>query len=317
MDAAREIGKSGRPLIYAHGRRPNPLSEGWEALQLPCGQCTSCRLEKSRIWAARIVHEAAYLEEEYNLYSSFITLTYNEKYLPYAGSLVKKQLQDFFKRLRAKIYPRKIRYYASGEYGSRCQQHEIHDCTECGPIQRPHYHAILLGYDFPDKYYIHDREGLCVYNSDMLSKIWKFGYHEIGSASFESAAYVARYIMKKQTGKKAQDYYTRLDPWTSIWADVDPEFAIMSRRPGIGRDWYEKYKSDLYPSSDCPIPSRGITGNPPLYYDRLYAIENPKLMEEIKETRKQKMLQSLESGPSLESRAMVQDSKITLLKRKL
>ncbi len=127
--------------------------------------------------------------------------------------------------------------------------------------------------------------------------------------------------MKKQTGKKAEDYYTRLEPWTGVWSDVDPEFAIMSRgrtKPGgIGADWYEKYKTDLYPSSDCPIPGRGLSGNPPSYYDRLYAVSNPKLMEEIKETRKQKMLQSLETGPSLESRAMVQDSKIQLLQRKL
>ncbi len=338
MDAAREIGKGQKPLIYAHGRRPNPLAVGWEALQIPCGQCRSCRLEKSRVWGARIAHEAAYLEESFGLYSTFITLIYDEKHLPYAGSLVKQQLQDFFKRLRARIYPKRVRYYASGEYGSRCQQHEINDCPHCGPIQRPHYHAIVLGFDFPDKYYVGEREGLRIYESNLLRDLWKFGNHEIGSCTFESAAYVARYVMKKQSGKKAIEHYTRLDPWTNIWSEVDPEFAIMSRghkckncrfvgpvkeklicscTGGIGKDWYEKYKSDLYPSSDCPIPGRGTSGAPPPYYDRLYAIENPELMEEIKDDRKQKMLKSLETGPSLESRAMVQDSKIQTLSRKL
>ncbi len=321
MDAAREIGKGQKPLIYAHGRRPNPLAEGWEALQLPCGQCTSCRLEKSRVWGARIAHEAAYLEESFGLYSTFITLTYDEKHLPYAGSVVKQQLQDFFKRLRERLsrkpYEQKVRYYASGEYGARCQKHEINDCPHCGPIQRPHYHAIILGFDFPDKYYVCEREGLLIYQSNLLDDLWKFGLHEIGSCTFESAAYVARYVMKKQTGKKSAEHYTRLDPWTGVWSDVDPEFAIMSRRPGIGKYWYEKYKTDLYPDSDCPIPGRGLCGSPPNYYDRLYALENPQLMEEIKETRKQKMLNSLETGPSLESRAMVLDSKISMLQRKL
>ncbi len=318
MDAARPIGSDQKPLIYAKGRRPNPLSKGWEAMQLPCGQCTSCRLEKSRIWGARIVHEAAYLEEEYNLYSSFITLTYNELHLPMHGSLVKEHLQKFFKRMRAHIEPRRIRYYASGEYGSQCPKHEIHDCPQCGRIQRPHYHAIILGFDFPDRYYIGEREGLCIYHSETLSKLWQFGYHEIGSCSFESAAYVARYVMKKQTGKKVDEgHYTRYDPWLNTWSEVDPEFAIMSRRPGIGKDWYEKYKTDLYPSSECPIPGRGISGSPPPYYDRLFALDNPLLMEEVKQERKQKMVKSLETGPSLESRAKVQDSKLAMLKRKL
>ncbi len=318
MDAARQIGKGEKPLIYAHGRRPNPLSEGWEPLQLPCGQCRGCRLEKSRVWGARIAQEAAYLEETYNVYSSFVTLTYDEKNLPMHGSLVKDQLSGFFKRLRSRISPRKIRYYASGEYGEQCQRHEIKDCPHCGPIQRPHYHGIILGYDFPDRYYIGEREGQPIYESNQLSELWPFGYHEIGSCSFQSAAYVARYVMKKQTGKKVDEgHYTRYDPWFNTWNEVDPEFAIMSRRPGIGKEWYEKYKKDLYPSDDCPIPGRGNYGSPPRYYDGLYAIENPDEMEEIKKQRIQKMVNSLESGPSLESRAMVQDSKLDKLIRKL
>ncbi len=124
--------------------------------------------------------------------------------------------------------------------------------------------------------------------------------------------------MKKQTGKKVDEgHYTRYDPWFNTWNEVDPEFAIMSRRPGIGKKWYEKYKADLYPSDDCPIPGRGNYGSPPRYYDGLYAIENPDEMEEIKKQRIQKMVNSLESGPSLESRAMVQDSKLDKLIRKL
>ncbi len=329
MDAARPTGSDIKPLIYSKGQRPNPLSKGWEPLQLPCGQCRGCRLEKSRVWGARIAHEAAYLEETHGVYSSFITLTYNEKYLPMHGSLVQTHLSGFFKRLRSRISPRKIRYYASGEYGDKCQLHEIHQCPHCGPIQRPHYHAIVLGYDWPDRYYVGEREGLCVYNSPELESLWTntetqepLGYHEIGSCSFESAAYVARYVMKKQTGRKVDEgHYTRYDPWFNTWSEVSPEFAVMSRgrkKPGgIGAGWYEKYKTDLYPADDCPIPGRGVHGVPPRYYDGLYQIDHPIEMEAIKAKRIQNMLNSLETGPSLESRARVQDSKLEKLIRTL
>lgn len=317
LEAAREIGKGEKPLVYAKGRRPNPLAEGWEALELPCGQCVSCRLEKSRIWGARISHEAAYLEEEYGLYSSFITLTYSEEHLPMYGSLVPEHLQKFFKRLRKAIYPRKVRYYAAGEYGTTCQKHEIENCPVCGPIQRPHYHAIILGFDFPDRHYIGTRDGQNCYESELLHKLWPFGFHEIGSCSFESASYVARYVMKKVTGKYADDHYTRLDPWLGEWFEVEAEFARMSRNPGIGRDWFEKYKNDLYPLDDCPIPGRGLCGNPPGYYDRLFGEEEPETLEEVKEQRRARLEESLRDGPSLESRARVQDSKIAMLKRNL
>lgn len=287
-------------------------------LQLPCGQCTSCRLEKSRVWGARIAHEAAYLEEEYGLYSSFITLTYDELHLPMYGSLVQTHVSGFFKRLRSRLSPRRIRYYASGEYGEQCAKHKLKKCPLCGPIQRPHYHAIVLGYDFPDRHYTGEREGLPIYESPELSELWPFGFHEIGSCSFQAAAYVARYVMKKQTGKKVDEgHYTRYDPWTNTWNEVDPEFSVMSRRPGIGKDWFEKYQSDLYPSDECPIPGRGIVGKPPPYYDKLFGEKNAEALEEVKTQRKNKMIESLLSGPSLESRAMVQDSKIQKLTRNL
>lgn len=325
LEAAREIGKGQKPLIYSRGRRPNPLSEGWEALELPCGQCRGCRLEKSRQWGARIAQEAAYLEETFGHYSSFITLTYNEKSLPFGGTLVPEHLQQFLKRLRERLsrkpFERQIRYYASGEYGSTCPQHRIQDCPHCGPVQRPHYHAIILGFDFPDRHHVGDRDGMPVYNSDFLSSVWDFGFHEIGSCSFESAAYVARYIMKKVTGKKASEHYTRYDPWMNTWFEVEPEFARMSRgrtKPGgIGAGWCEKYETDIYDADALPIPGRGVFGLPPDYYDRIFAEKYPEYMEVIKQNRKQKMLNSLETGPSLESRAMVQDSKIQKLGRQL
>ena len=324
LDAARIKGSGDKPIIYAHGRRPDPLAEGWEALQLPCGQCKGCRLEQSRVWGARIAHEAAYIEEEYGLYSSFITLTYAEKHLPMYGSLVPDHLSEFIKKLRRHIAPRKIRYYGSGEYGSTCPQHKVKKCPICGPIQRPHYHIIILGFDWPDRYYVGDREGLSVYYSDTLEKLWDKGFHEIGSCSFESASYCARYVMAKVNGKEAKygSHYTRLCPWTMEWHEVEPEFARMSRgnrkgSGGIGKDWYDKHKHNMYPHDRCSIPGRGFIGTPPKYYDKLFGQTNPDELEVIKEARTQKMLDSLENGPGMDSRIKNEDARIAMLNRSL
>lgn len=314
LQAAHRKGE--KPIIYKSGRRPKTLAEGFEALELPCGQCAGCRLEKSRIWGARIAHEAAFIWEEYNLPSSFITLTYNEANLPLYGSLVPEHLQKFMKRLRRRIEPQKVRYYASGEYGSRCPKHELDNCPMCGPVQRPHYHAIILGYGFPDRTYVGEREGLPVYESDFLSKVWPFGFHEIGSCSFESAAYVARYVMKKQTGRPVDEgHYMRYEPWLDNWFEVEHEFAHMSKNPGIGKDWCLKYIDDLYPHDRLPIPGRGEYGIPPKYYDQVYTEFTGDDLTDIKEKRRKEFAESLVEGPSLESRAIVQDARINKLGR--
>ena len=338
LEAVRRPGQ--KPIIYKAGRRPKTLAEGYEALELPCGQCRGCRLEESRIWGARIAHEAAYIWEEFNLPSTMITLTYDEKHLPMYGSLVPKHLQDFFKRFRERLSrnaePAKIRYYASGEYGTTCPKHNVSNCPICGPIQRPHYHAIVLGWGFPDRHCIGYREGFPVYESQQLGQLWDKGFHEIGSCSFESAAYVARYVMKKQTGKAAETHYQRCDPWTTQWHDVEPEFAIMSTghtckehrgmeyqvdcpkcSRGIGYNWAVKYMGDLYPKDELPIPGRGVYGVPPAFYDEIYDRQDGSVLADIKDKRRREFAQSLVDGPSLESRAKVQDAKIQLLGRKL
>ena len=318
--AVRAVGSDQRPSVVSRSKYRNgkkPLSKGFEYVELCCGQCRSCRLEKSRVWGFRIEYEAAYIEEEYGLHSTFITLTYSEKDLPYGGTLVPYHLEKFFKRFRSRIAPRKIRYYAAGEYGSKCPQHEINDCPVCGPVQRPHYHAIILGFDFPDREYVGDRDGNPVYFSEFLESLWPYGFHEIGSASFESACYTARYIMKKVNGKGAQEHYTRYDPWTNTWFEVIPEFARMSTKPGIGRDWFEKYKDGIYPSDECAVLSRGMTCMPPAYYDRIFGEGDPIGMEMIKAKRREKAEEAKEKGPSGESKAKVEDARLRMLARKL
>lgn len=245
--------------------RSKSVLAGASALKLPCSRCTACRLEKSRQWAVRCVHEAS-------LYDSncFLTLTYDDGHVPEWGSLDKRALCLFFKRLRREIEPEKVRYYAVGEYGSESR--------------RPHYHACLFGYDFPDKEVFRSRGEFPVWRSRLLERLWPFGLSELGQVSFESASYLARYIMKKVTGDLALSHYDRLDHGTGEVKMLEPEFAHMSRRPGIGHDWIGKYMGEVYPADS--VVMRGHLGKPPRYYDSALCVVSPDLAAEVKRKRR-------------------------------
>ena len=191
-------------------------------LKLPCGQCVGCRLERSRQWAMRCVHEASLYDD-----NCFITLTYDAEHLPADGSLNKKHFQDFMKRLRSRFVERRIRFYHCGEYGVQ--------------YRRPHYHALLFNFDFVDKRLFKEVNGHRLYTSDDLALCWKLGFSSVGAVTFESAAYVARYIMKKVTGDPAEDHYRGVNSETGELTRLLPEYTTMSRRPGIAREWYERF----------------------------------------------------------------------------
>jgi hypothetical protein len=245
---ARTVNKSGRRSIVFNER------SGFKDLPVtvPCGRCIGCRLEYSRQWAIRSVHEASLYDE-----NCFITLTYNDENLPRDGGLNKKHHQDFMKRLRVKYAPRSIRFLHCGEYGD--------------DNLRPHYHTLLFNFDFPDKKLYAMRQGNRIYRSAVLEKLWPFGFSTIGAVTFESAAYVARYVMKKMNGPAAEKHYRRVDPDTGEEFQVIPEYITMSRRPGLGTEWYEKYKGDVYPEDFVVI--RGKRMRPPRFYDKLYSAD--------------------------------------------
>lgn len=230
----------------------------------PCGRCIGCRLEHARQWAIRCVHEASMHEE-----NAFITLTYNNENLPENGSLQKTDLQKFFKRLRRRIEPKRIRYYACGEYGER--------------LSRPHYHACIFGHDFMDKEIVEaargntlqDRITNSVHRSKELEKLWTKGFSTVGSVTFESAGYCARYVSKKINGLYQDEHYQ----------GKTPEFALMSRRPGIGLPWYDQYKGDVYPKDFFTMKGRKL--QPPLYYDNRLKKENYEMWLQIKERRRE------------------------------
>lgn len=266
-------------------------------LQLPCGQCIGCRLERSLMWAMRCTAEA-----QLHAQNSFITLTYSEEHLPWDGSLIKSHHQEFVRDLRY-FSSQTVRYYMCGEYGEK--------------LSRPHYHFCLFGIDFPDKEVHSECEGILTYTSETLANIWGKGFCTIGDLNFETAAYTARYIAKKITGEKAEEHYTTTHPITGEIIKLEPEYNAMSRRPGIAREWYEKYKTDVYPSDY--LVRKGFKVSVPRYYDKILELENPHELEVIKKARKKKARQfkSNNTPERLATREKVQTLRYKQLKRGL
>lgn len=265
-------------------------------VRIPCGQCLECRLEYSRSWAVRCMLEASYYES--NL---FLTLTYDDDHLPYARTLdrytgevadipilVKKDIQDFVKRLKSRLEymspgrGEAVRVYYCGEYGSQ--------------TARPHFHIILFNCDFEDKVLWKKKDGYSLYNSPLLSELWPQGYSVIGDVNFDSCAYVARYIMKKQRGFSAAEYD---EAYRMLYnSDLEPElvympaeFVGMSRRPGIARRYYDEHKDEIYSSDKLVLPpdakGKVRTVRPGRYFDSIYDLENPEEMAELKQLRKE------------------------------
>lgn len=281
----KETGK--RPLTANYGDAWRPLGRLPDTIYVPCGQCVGCRLEYSRQWAMRCVHEF----ETAGRVGSFITLTYNPDNLPPDGKVHKDHVQKFFKRLRKK-FGNGIRFFACGEYGHN--------------FKRPHYHAIIFGLQFTDLMIHTVKHGYQYYRSPTLERLWPYGFSLIGNVTFESAAYVARYVFKKQKGDDVDD---SLQP-----------FVLMSRMPGLGHDWYNKYKNQIYPN-DFIVIRDGITCKPPQYYDSLLEKDNPELYEQVKEARQAKYRRDEDMTDEEYAAAEIQErlkaKKLTKLVRRL
>lgn len=214
------------------------------------------------MWATRIMFESQFHDS-----NSFITLTYDGDHLPDPPSLNYAHFQLFMKRLRKKLGA--IRFYMCGEYGDL--------------NRRPHYHACIFGTDFPDRTF-HNvlPSGYNLYRSAILENAWSYGYSSICDLSFDSAAYVARYCLKKITGDLAEEHYKYINPITGEISQLEPEFAHMSLKPGIGSAWFDKYKKH---SSHDYVVINGRRCKPPRYYDKLLKRADLSRLEQFKETR--------------------------------
>lgn len=292
---ARSVGESGkRPVVF---KRTDGYSD--LPIKIPCGKCIGCRIAYSRSWALRCVHEA-----KFHLRNSFVTVTYDEKHMPEHGSLRLDDLQRFFKRLRKAGL--KFRYYACGEYG--------------GQTKRPHYHILFFGIDFSDDRRTHSRSSRgTLFVSDFLSKIWGAGFCTIANFSYQSAAYVARYVMKKNYGANARESsdYTRLSSETGEIVQVEPEFSVCSRKPGIGTSWYDKYNRDAFPSDF--LVHEGKKHSVPKFYFNKYKASDEKAAKTIKCKRIVSMSKKFDDNTiwRLKVREKVQAARLNKLTRSI
>lgn len=287
-----------------------------EIIPIPCGKCLSCRLDYSRQWANRCMDELETTQGP----SWFITLTYDNDHLPRntireevsgvevaVPTLKSVDLQLFMKRLR-ESFRRKgitdVRFFACGEYGEQGN--------------RPHYHIICYNCPLDDLTFYKATRGLVYYNSKTIEDLWENkGFCVITDVTWESCAYVARYIMKKHNGKIDDKWYER--------NGADKEFIRMSRRPGIGRKFFELHKDEIYPR-DVTRYKKGVAIKPAKYYDKLYEDFEPIIMDDLKERRRVQLERRhalLCSSTSLSVQdyngvlARDRASKVKLLKREL
>ena len=250
-------------------------------VEVPCGKCLGCRLDYSRQWATRCILEAKKYQFNYVL-----TLTYDEDNikivdgvnletgeLAKVGTLVPEDLTKFMKDLR-RYYEyhyglTNIRFYACGEYGDVKNTH------------RPHFHVIVFNCPIFDlKEFFINAIGEKVYLSDTIASIWKKGQISVIELSWESAAYVARYVMKKVKGKGAKEFYEK--------AGIVPEFVRMSRSRGIGYDYFNENKDHIYECDEIIYKGKKCPQvvKPPKYFDKLYDLEEPEKMQKLKEVRR-------------------------------
>lgn len=263
-------------------------------LELPCGQCIGCRVERSRQWALRCVHEA-----QMHGANCFVTLTYSDENLPGDGGLHVEDWQKFAKRLRKSVGA--FRFFHCGEYGDA--------------NRRPHYHACLFGLDFSDDRVLLRRSGEhSLFVSPLLTRTWGLGHCSVGDLTYESAAYVARYVCKKLTGPEGEVEYSRVDESTGEVTRVCAPYVTMSRRPGVGSTWFEKFSAEVYPSDE--VVHKGRRFRPPRFYDGKLSEEE---LDQVKGKRAARVaLRKEDLTPDrLRVREVVADARLSRLRRSL
>lgn len=227
-------------------------------MEVPCGQCSSCRARRARDWAIRCVHESEMHRRKVGRGSvtkgCFITLTYNDQELPHDGNLDVTHWQNFAKKLRRDVG--RFRFLHCGEYGGR--------------TGRPHYHACLFGIDFvEDRTVWRDDGDHTIYRSRTLEDTWGRGFCTIGPLNYQTARYTAGYVVKKLRANHREHFDVT----------AKPEYVTMSRRPGLGRTWFERYWRDVYPKDEVTLG--GKTFKPPRFYDQLLRESQPVLYDEV------------------------------------
>lgn len=271
----------------------------YKSITLPCGNCIGCRLDRAKSWALRNYHEASVSNS-----ACFITLTFGDaatidnvfrlrqfsslsrskkfaEARKRVNTLVRGDFSSFIKRLRKELY-KGYEYYDENGVKRFFQLKEglrFYACGEYGELNsRPHYHALIYNFDFPGKRYLATERGNVYWTHPVLERAWGFGFVYISDFTINTASYVSRYVTKKINGRLKDEWYQGLEP----------EYQVCSNRPGIGRKWFEKFQSDVYPSDEVLFPTRSgkkVKMKPPKYYDNLFDKFSPDEFAEVKKVR--------------------------------
>lgn len=241
---------------------------------VPCRKCTECRLQYSREWATRCMCESMTSTQSW-----FLTLTYDEEHVPGInkrtgelfhgfGTYEKRngkfeqvmtlepedmtRFKDSLDKKLRRAGKKPLRYYYCGEYGST--------------TFRPHYHMIAFNLELEEsemKLQFINNEHQPIYKCQWLEDLWGKGMVRIGAVTWNSAAYVARYIMKKQTGKEGEKR-------KEIIGNI-PEYVTMSTRPGIGKDYALMNRETIEALDKIILPGKKAKNVHTIkYFEKLY-----------------------------------------------
>lgn len=145
-----------------------------------------------------------------------------------------------------------IGVFVTGEYGEK--------------TKRPHWHAIIFGWIPSDATKTRTTErGDSVFNSKTLDKLWGQGRTELGSVTFESAGYCARYAAKKLCHGQDQNH----------------EYHPISRKSSkhaIGKKWLQRYWPDVFNHGKI-ILKDGTESSIPRYYEKWLKEHQPEAWE--------------------------------------
>lgn len=228
----------------------------------------------------------------------FLTLTYSPENMPVGSSLVYRDFQLFMKRLRKSVGF--VRFFMAGEYGS---EHA-----------RPHYHSLIFGFDFPDRvYWGKSPGGAAIFRSALLESLWPYGFSSVGELTFQSAAYVARYSLKKVNGRDAQGHYEFVDS-DGVVHDRVPEFARMSLKPGIGGLWLDRFLPDIL---DGSVVVDGRKVSLPRYFAQRVKGFDPLRWDALSFDRQAAVNLDDQTPDRLSVREQVANARVKILKRSL
>lgn len=298
-----------RPPVWLD---PEP---GADLVLVPCGACLGCDTAVSRDWALRCFHESLLHTETFSDLeltaqvpnSCVVTLTFDEEHLPKDGALDHEYFQRFMKRVRiwhARRWkrqgrsgpPNEIRYFMCGEYGL---------------LGRPHFHAVLYGVEFGDRYVEQSRDGQLNTMSAELDALWcepvapglpptKIGRAAIDEFHFAAASYVSGYVAKKSQVPHRGPWLEDVDCQTGevTIRPYKPEYRKMSTRlpvlpngtrqdGGLGARWLVENLVEVYEEDSCRLSKWRF--RPPKYYDILLERYRLDLFTEVKLRRAEEM----------------------------